>query len=174
MVRRGDHTDDSYQPDNTTVWTIIRPVTHGGQGWSWVTKYVRSTNGRATYFALKAHYLGDAYVSRIRSHADKIMEIAFYDGKSRTFTFNRFYELLLQAYNDVEETGEEVTEERKMRTFLRGLLDPRCESAKNTILVTPAIRGSVADSMDMVAENLGDLKSFTNPAKKKYFCNIKC
>ena len=33
MVRRGDHTDDSYQPDNTTVWTIIRHVTHGGQGW---------------------------------------------------------------------------------------------------------------------------------------------
>ena len=120
MIRRGDHTDDSYEPDNTTVWTIIRHVTHGGQGWSWVSKYARSTNGRAAYFALKAHYLGDAYVSRIRSNADKIMEAAFYDGKSRIFTFERFCELLIQAYNDVEETGEEVTEARKMRTFLWG------------------------------------------------------
>ena len=67
------------------------------------------------------------------------METAFYDGKSRTFTFERFCELLVQAYNDVEETGEEVTEERKMRTSFRGLQDPRCESAKNTILVTLAI-----------------------------------
>ena len=57
MVRRRDHTDDSYQPENTIVRTIIRHVTHGGQGWSWVSKYARSTNGRAAYFALKAHYL---------------------------------------------------------------------------------------------------------------------
>ena len=78
-VRRGDHTDDSYQPDKTTVWTIIRHVRHGGQGWSWVSKYARSTNGRAAYFALKIHCLGDDYVSRIRSIADKIMETAFYD-----------------------------------------------------------------------------------------------
>ena len=139
IVRGGDHTDGSYQPDNTTVWTIIRHVTHGGQGWSWVSKYARSTNGRPAYFALKPQYLGDAYVSRIRSSAHKIMETAFYDGKSRTFTFERFCELLVQAYNDVEETGEEVTEERKMRTFLRRLQDPRCESAKNSILVTLAI-----------------------------------
>ena len=99
--------------------------------------------------------------------ADKIMETAFYDEKSRTFTFKRFCELLVQAYNDVEETGEEVTEERKMKTFLSGLQYPRCKSAKNTILVTPALRGSVADSMDMVAEILGDLKSLTNPAKRR-------
>ena len=77
MVRRGDHTDDSYQLDNTTVWTIIRHVTHRGQGWSWVSKYARSTNGRAAYFALIAHYLGDSYVSRKRSNADKIMKPPF-------------------------------------------------------------------------------------------------
>ena len=53
-----------------------------------------------------------------------------------------------------------------MRTFLRGRQDTRFESAKNTIVVTSALRGSVADSMDMVAEILGDLKSFTNPAKR--------
>ena len=94
------------------------------------------------------------------------METAFYDGKSRTFTFERFCELLVQAYNDLAETHEEVTEERKMKTFLKGLQAPRSESAKNTILVTPALTGSVADSMDMVAEILGDLKSFTNPAKR--------
>ena len=30
MVGIGDPTDDSYQPDNTPVWTVIRHVTHGG------------------------------------------------------------------------------------------------------------------------------------------------
>ena len=75
----------------------------------------------------------------------------------------RFCEL---AYNDVEETGEEVTDEKTMRSFVRGLQDLRCESAKTTIVITPALRGSVADSMDTVAEILGDLKSFTNPDKR--------
>ena len=45
-----------------------------------------------------------------------------------------------------------------MRTFLSGLQDPRCESAKNSILVTPALRGSMADSMDMMVEILGDFR----------------
>ena len=94
------------------------------------------------------------------------METAFYDGRSRNFTYEKYCEILVQAFNDIEETGEEVTEERKMRTFLKGLNDPRCESAKNTIRLTTSLRNSVANAMDMVAEVLGDIASFTNPARR--------
>ena len=114
--------------------------------------------------ALKGHYLGEAYISRTCPSADKMMETAFYDGRSRNFTYEKYCEILIQAFNDVEETGEDVTEERKMQTFLKGLNDPHCEAAKHMIRVTLNLRNSVANAMDLVAEVLGDIASFTNPA----------
>ena len=94
------------------------------------------------------------------------METAFYDRRLRNFTYEKYCEILVQAFNDIEETGEEVTEERKMRTSLKGLNDPHCESAKNTNRVTTSLRNSVANAMDMVAEVLDDTASFTNPARR--------
>ena len=159
MIRRGDHGSVSFPQDNIQVWAVLRHICHGGPGWSWISRYARVADGRAAYNALKGHYLGEAYISRVRANADKTMETAFYDGRSRNFTYEKYCEI-------IEETGEEVTEERKMRTFLKGLNDPRCESAKNTIRVTTSLRNSVANAMDMVAEVLGDIASFTNPARR--------
>ena len=114
------------------------------------------------------HYLGEAYISRMCASADKTMETAFYDGRCWSFTYKKYCEILIQAFNDVEETGEDVTEERKMRTFLKRLNDPCCEAAKHTIRVTPNLRNSIANAMDLVAEVLGNIASFTNPE----CCNV--
>ena len=166
MIGRGSHTAAAYQADNITVWGIIRHVTHGGPGWSWVSKYARSSNGRDAYIALKGHYFGEAYASRIRAQADQVLENAFFDGRSRTFTFENYCETLIKAFNDIEDTNETVTEERKMRVFMKGLTDPRCEAVKGTIRATRTLRTNLADSMDMVAEMLGEMASFNNPARR--------
>ena len=97
-----------------------------------------------------------------------MMETAFYDRRSRNLTYEKHCGILIQAFNDVEEIGEDVTEARKMRTCLKGLNDPRCAAAKHTIRVTPNLRNTVANAMDLVAEVLGDIASFTNPAH----CNV--
>ena len=80
--------------------------------------------------------------------------------------YEKYCEILIQAFNDIEETGEDVTEERKMRTFLRGLNDLHCETAMHMIRVTPNLRNSIANAMDLVAEVLGDIASFTNPVRR--------
>ena len=152
--------------DNIQVWAVIRHICHGGPAWSWVSRYARQDNGRDTYLALKGHYLGEAYISRMHASADKMMKTAFYDRRSRNFTYEKYCEILIQAFNDIEETGEDVTEERKMRTFLKELNDLCCEAAKHTIRVTLNLRNSVANAMDLVAEVLGDIASFTNPAHR--------
>ena len=130
MVRRGAHTSVEFPQDNIRVWAVIRHICHGGPAWSWVSQYARQANGRDAYLALKGHYLGEAYISRIRASTDKMMETAFYNGRSRNFTYEKYCEILIQAFNDIEETGEDVPEERKMRTFLKGLNDLHCEAAK--------------------------------------------
>ena len=93
-------------------------------------------------------------------------ETAFYDGCSCNSTYEKYCKVLVQAFNDIEETGEEVTEERKMCMLLKGLNDPRCESAKNTIHILTSLRNNIANAMDMLAEVLGNIVSFTNPAKR--------
>ena len=168
MVQRRAHTSVEFPQDNILVWAVIRHICHGGPAWSWVSRYARQANGRDAYLALKGHYLGEAVISRMRASAEKTMETAFYDGRSRNFTYEKYCEILIQAFNDVEETGEDVTEERKMRTFLKGLNDPHCEAAKHTIRVTPNLRNNVANTMDLFW-----VTSPASPIQRTAMCQCK-
>jgi hypothetical protein len=115
MIARGPHVGTNYEEDNNMVWQMIRHVTHGGPGWSWVQAYQRTCDGRQAYLSIKTHYLGESYSSRIRAQADSTIETAYYDGKSRSFTFERYCEVLKSAFTDIEVTGEEISETRKVR-----------------------------------------------------------
>ena len=53
------------------------------------SKHARTSNGQNAYLALKGYYLGDAYISHIRSNADKIMEKTFFDGCLTEFQSER-------------------------------------------------------------------------------------
>ena len=105
MIDRAPHTVVSYQHDKVTVWNVIRHVTHGGPAWNWVSSFSRTFDGRAAYLALKSHYLGDSFVSRIRAPADNHLGTAFYDGKSRSFTFEHYCARLNNAFADLEGSG---------------------------------------------------------------------
>ena len=103
-----------FPQDNIQVWAVIRHICNGGPASSWVGQYARQANGRDAYLALKGHYLGEAYISRMCASTDKMMETAFYSRRSRNFTCEKYCEILFQAFNDVKATGKDVTEERKM------------------------------------------------------------
>jgi hypothetical protein len=72
MLMRGPHTGMYYELDNREIWQMIRHVTHGGPGWSWVQGHQRTSNGRQAYLAIKTHYLGESYSTRVRAAADNI------------------------------------------------------------------------------------------------------
>lgn len=107
MIRRAPHDTPEFENDNMFVWNVIRHITHGGgPAWNWVSRYMRTANGRDAYIALKTHYLGDAYQLRIRALADSRIETAYYDGQNRNFTFENYCALLNNAFADIESTGE--------------------------------------------------------------------
>jgi hypothetical protein len=165
MIARGPHSGTHFQKDNNEVWQMICHVTHGGPGWSWVQAHQRACDGRQAYLAIKMHYVGESYSARIRAHADNVIESSYYDGKSRSFTFERYCEVLKSAFTDIETTGEEISETRKVRKLLQGITDGRLASAKSQVLATPALKATFESALNFIAQFLDEKRSFDGSAK---------
>ena len=161
MIRRAPHDGNAYVMDNKTVWTVIRDLTHGGPGWSWVSRFGTASNGRGAYLALKAHYLGASYSSKQKTEADKVLETAFFDGKSRSFTFERYLALLNQAFTDFENAAEPVPEERRVRILLRGIRDERLKVAVSTIMASGPLCATFDAAANFLSQSLAQIDSMT-------------
>ena len=79
-----------------------------------ISSFAQSQNGCGAVIAVKCHYLGDSYRDKIRSAADHIMYSVFFDGRRRSFTFERFCERLQGAFTDLAGTVEMVSKERQV------------------------------------------------------------
>jgi hypothetical protein len=139
MIQRAPHTGLTYQVDNHAVWDIIHHVTHGGPSWDWVSAFARENDGRGAHRSLSTHYLGVSFQAMICAQADKKLESAFYDGRSRSSTFESYCSLLQHLFTDLEQAGDPLSELRKIRFFLKGIWDPRLQSCKDIIVGTPAL-----------------------------------
>jgi hypothetical protein len=159
MIARAPHLGTYYQRDNLAVWNAIREVTHGGPAWSWVSAFARDFNGRAAYISFKTHYLGQTFQARLRMAADATVDTVYYDGKSRNFTFEQYSTKLKGAFSDIEATGEIVSETRKVRVLLLGLLDPRLKAAKQTVMATPALHDTFDHAVNFLSQAVDTEKS---------------
>jgi hypothetical protein len=151
MIARGPHVGTHYDLDNKAVWQVVRHCTHGGPGWSWVQSHQRVCDGRALYLALKAHYLGEAYSLRIRAAADNTIDSAYFDGKSRSYTFEKYCKVIKSAFTDIEVSGEEISETRKVRVLLHGIRDKRLDTAIAQVMATPALRYTFDSALNFIA-----------------------
>jgi hypothetical protein len=161
MVTRGPHGGNDYEVDNKEVWQVIRHVAHGGPGWSWVQAFQRVCNGRKAYLSIKTHYLGERYRARIRAQADNTIEIAYFDGKSQLFTFEQYCESLKSVFTDIETTGEEVLETRKVWVLLQGITDTRLLHAKSQVLATPALKARFETALNFIAQFQDEQKLYS-------------
>ena len=150
--------------DNKFLWGIIRKITQGGFAWNWVSNLARARDGRQAYLQLKGHYLGPSFRSKIKSDADRVLDTAYYDGKSRNFTLEEYCGKLKKAFADLEECGDAISEDKKIRTFLKGLKSPDLIAAKNQILATDTLSVSVDAAMNFsktVENSLESMKGAT-------------
>ena len=151
MVARGDHTQPAFENDSIAVFNVIRHMTHGGLAWNWVSAYNRTKNGRDAYIAFKSHYLGESYQARIKSAADAILTKTYYDGQ-RSFSFEQYTSVLQKAFTDMESTGEEVAEERKIRILLTGITSSSLLTAVGIVRSTPALKSNYELAVNYLAE----------------------
>lgn len=158
LIRRTRHDGDQYEEDNMSLWTIVRQITHGGPAWNWVKPYASTKDGRASYFALKTHYMGKSFQKRNVAHAERILSTVFYDGKSRNFTFEMFCEKLNLAFLDLEEAGELVTEERKVRILLENTRAPELAMSVERIQGDGILEETFEKAMNYLAEQVDKKK----------------
>ena len=139
MIGRAPHVGRFYRSDNEEVWNVIRTVLYDSDGWSWVTAFEATKDGRGAYFALKRHYLGTSHQSLIKSTADANVDNTYYDGDKRGFTFEKYCQIHKQAHKDLADFDEVMTEDRKVRKFLQGIRAQNLAPAKSTVIATDTL-----------------------------------
>jgi hypothetical protein len=157
MVARGDHAQPAFETDAIAVFNVIRHMTHGGLAWSWVSAYNRAKNGRDAYIAFKSHYLGESYQARIKAAADAVLTKTYYDGQ-RSFSFEQYTSVLQKAFTDMESTGEQVAEERKIRILLTGITSASLLTAVGIVRSTPALKTNYELAVNYLAETNDGMK----------------
>lgn len=152
MIARTRHDGDNYKIDNASVWDCIRHVTHEGPGYSWVSPHSRAKDGRAAFRALFGHYMGESYTHALKAKADKVIDTAFYDGKSRNFTFETYTKRLNEAFTDLESAEDPLTQDRKVRILLKGIRDPQLDAATKAVVATPHLKASFESARNYIAQ----------------------
>jgi len=126
-----------------------------------VSSFSRHQNGRAAYRALKTHYFGDSFTTRVVTKADATIESLHWDGRAKNYPLEKFFEQLNKAYTDLDENGEPVTEAKKVRRMLQSIRDPRLDAAKNSMMLSDAHKENIEASMSHLAQALDMIKTTT-------------
>ncbi len=77
-----------------------------------------------------------------------------YKGERSTFTFEHFSGLLTKAYNDLQRYGEPIIESKKVRDVLNKVSDPKLESAKQAICISPEYKNNFSMAFIFIAESV--------------------
>ncbi len=138
-----------YEEDNGKVFDLLKSWTINGPAWTWMRAYNSIRNGRQAWLALVNHFEGDAQRDRVKDAAYAAIAAARYYGDKKKFTFETYVTIHQEAYADLEQYGEIISEEKRVRDLLTNFKDnsPAANAAKGTILATPTLRTSFANAV---------------------------
>jgi hypothetical protein len=170
MIRRAPLLGPAFIEDNRRVWHTIRATTFGTDAWGWVTQFERYTNGRAAYFALQLHFLGETHQSAIKTAAEKVINSSYYTGEKRNFTYEMYAAKHKQAHKDLADYGEVMTEDAKVRRFLDGLRAPSVMASIEAVHAAPnEIRLNFDNVVNFIARRA---QSIADPVAASIIANM--
>jgi len=151
-----------YDEDNGRVFDILKSLLVNGPAWTWMRAYNNTRNGRQAWISLVTHFEGDARRDRVKDMAYASIAAARYHGERKRFSFETYVTIHQDAYANLEQYGQHVSEEKRVRDLLMGIKDnaPGANAAKGTILATPALRTSFANAVAHLATTLQLNQSF--------------
>jgi hypothetical protein len=131
-----------FEEDNGKVFNLLRSWTLYGPAWTWMRAYNSTRNGGEAWLALVSHFEGDAQHDHVKDHAYAVIASAKYFGDRKKFSFETYVTIHQESYADLEQYGEIVSEEKRVRDLLTGIKDssPATNAAKGAILATPHLR----------------------------------
>ena len=154
-----------YEDDNGRVFDLLKSWTLNGPAWTWMRAHNSTRNGRQAWLSLIAHFEGDAQRDRVKDNAYASLAAAKYYGERKKFTFETYVTIHQDAYSDLEQYGEVISEEKRVRDLLTNIKDtsPAAAAAKGTILATPHLRNNFANSVAHLSTTLQLGQSLQGP-----------
>jgi len=145
-----------YGDDNGKVFDCLKSWTLNGPAWTWMRAHNSTRNGRAGWLALVAHYEGDAQRDRVKDNAYAAIAAAKYHGERKKFSFETYVTIHQEAYADLIQYGEVISEEKRVRDLLQGIKDnsASANAAKGTVLATPTLRNNFNNAVAHLATTL--------------------
>lgn len=146
----------AYEEDTGKVFDLLKSWTINGPAWTWMRAYNASRDGRQAWLALVAHFEGDAQRDRVKDAAYAAIAAARYYGDKKKFTFETYVSIHQDAYADLEQYGEIISEEKRVRDLLANIKDnsPIANAAKGTILATPNLRNNFSNAVAHLSTTL--------------------
>jgi hypothetical protein len=145
-----------YEDDNGKVFDFLKSWTLNGPAWTWMRSHNATRNGRAGWLDLVAHYEGDAQRDRVKDNAYAAIAAARYHGERKKFIFETYVTIHQEAYSDLIQYGEVISEEKRVRDLLQGIKDNSAiaNAAKGTVLATPNLRNNFNNAVAHLATTL--------------------
>jgi hypothetical protein len=97
-------------------------------------------NGRAAWLALLEHYEGGAQRDCVKDVAYLAISQARYHGDCKCFSFETYVTIHQDAYEDLEQYGQVIPPDKRVRDLLQGIKDLKANAAKETILANNHLR----------------------------------
>ncbi len=154
-----------FEEDIRQVFDLLKSWTLNGPAWTWMRAYSSTRKGRQAWIVLIAHFEGDAQRDRVKDHTYAAISSARYFGDCKKFSFEMYVTIHQESYSDLEQYGEIVSEEKRVRDLLTGIKDnyPATNTAKGTILATPNLRNSFFNAVTHLSTTLQLSQSLQDP-----------
>jgi hypothetical protein len=149
---------DDFQRDNTRVYGIIKQLVLEGPGRSYILPFDKTSNGRAAWLSLTAHFEGESYSNRNVEEAYATIESLHYEGERRGFTFEKFVEKHNKAYLELERYGEPVLATKKVRDLIRHINSPELTAVVQQVKANPAFLANFQQAVNSIALSVPTVK----------------
>ena len=105
MLRRARHNGQYYAADNKQLWDILYAVFFGTDGWTWISSFQATNDGRRAYLAFQAHFLGDGVRNVLYVQAEQRLKALHYEGERRNFTWHTYTTAIKKEEGDIYKYG---------------------------------------------------------------------
>ena len=151
-----------YPTDNVRVFHLLKDAISDHKSvLAWVKDYNITQDGRETWKAFRAHYLGDTQLDSLANRAENWMASTKYAAERARYNFEKHVTVHQKCHSDIEKaTGTALTDRDKVRRFLWTLTADFMTIPKATIEATNNLRTNWTDCINYLRKFVPEKPQF--------------
>ena len=122
----------AFDADKRRVHQLMVSFTQGQMSEDWIKPVKRLKNGREDMIRLRAHFAGEGNATRRIAVAERLRDTLYYKNE-RSMTFEVYCNKAQKMFNIFEQQGEPMTDEAKIRFFLKKIQHPSLQATVESL-----------------------------------------